>query len=214
MSDVLTYEQECKIRNDKITNGYIRTQIVTEHTIPTAIIDLCLKYYHILPEAFDINKTHKDIEISNDKLTASKKIDDEFYPNTYGTTGIDSNKGGRYQWRIKVERELISGDIMVGIGTNPSKNETYRNIDYAYQTHGGKTWKSGSATSVNYAGVAIDPGKELIIDVDFKSKQISYIADEENQGVIFKDIVIGPIYYFAVALNSAAITIKEFKCVE
>ena len=215
MSDVLTFEQECEIRNEKIVRGYIKTKIIIDSVVPDAIIDLCFKFYHILPEMFDINKTHKDIEISSDKLTASKKAGSHYYPNVYGTFKLESKDGGRYQWKVIIEREKEHGDIMVGIATDPNKNDDYKNINYAYQTHGGMSWKSGSQYRGGGLGIPVESGEELIMDVDFEKRQISYIANGKNQGIMFKDVVIGPIYYFAASLNICAksITIKEFECV-
>ena len=73
MSDSLSFEEECKIRNDKIVNGYIRTHVYRNDNAPKDVIDLVLKYYHVLPERFDINNVDtKNIMISNNGLTATK----------------------------------------------------------------------------------------------------------------------------------------------
>ena len=220
MSDVLSFEQECKILNEKIVNGFVRTHVMTNNHIPNEIIDLCFKYYHDLPERFNIIKCHKGIILSNDGLTATRQSTTYYdYPIVYGTVGINSKDRCKYQWTLTITKRV--SDSLIGISTK-DKTDKIENLqlfeknypNYSYQTCSDRKWKLGKHKS-GY-GTPMDSGQQIIMIVDFKLKQISFISNGKDLGIAYDDIKIGPIYYLAVSLhvNGECITIDRFECIE
>ena len=208
MSDVM---DKWILRSEKILYGYIRTRVFMVDEIPRDIKNLCVQYYHI-EERWNIKKVHESIELSNDAMTATK-TGLERYRSVYGSVGIDSKQRLKYQWKLTVTKRAL--DSIIGIGANPDINikRSYTKISYGYQTYGGDKWIAGDNTDY---GIEINSGEELIINVDFKKEEIGFIANGKDQGVAFKNIAIGPVYYLVASLNmkEECITINDFKCID
>ena len=124
MSDVVDAR---RLRSEKIVYGYIGTRIFTRSEIPADIRNLCHKYYHIV-DVFDIHKVHEDVKISGDGLTATKTNICAYHRLVYGTIGIDSKTGLKYQWKLTVTK--YHG--IIGISDNPNIKGSYPSIHYGF----------------------------------------------------------------------------------
>lgn len=164
-------------------------------------------------EVFDVNKAHKCIKISNDGATVTKGEDGSFagYELVYGSVGVDSKKEMKYQWKVTITK--FRYNLIIGIGSIPDIDGNWRNIDYGYSCFNG--YKESFGEHSEEYGVSLGTGDELIITVDFDMRQISFTANDVDQGVAFSNIVVGPVYYLVGSFytDSESITINEFKCI-
>ena len=117
--------------------GYIRqteNELSLFCVIPPIISHLCLSYYH-QPEYFE--KTGKEIEISNDKMTVIKKVKGapfkEFKNTTYGATWINSTVHQIVEWKFKINvltRSMYICLVSCDNRENDDCNERYYYEDF------------------------------------------------------------------------------------
>ena len=113
------------------------------------------------------------------------------------------------QWKLTITKR--QSDSIIGIASMPNINDTYWNINYGYQTSGGDKWKLGKWSDY---GIPTGSGQALIINVDFKRKEIGFVVNGKDQGVAFKDVEIGPVYYLVVGFHfeGECVNLNDFKC--
>ena len=103
--DFSRFKQSKSIKKDTrfTVFGYVRqneNKLSLYCNIPSMISYLCLSYYHH-GEYFE--KAGDDIQISNDKMTATKVTQEYNWDNTaYGKTWIDSSVDQIVEWKFKI----------------------------------------------------------------------------------------------------------------
>ena len=123
MSDVLTYRERIKLNDELTVYGYsrkIEMDILAPsenyNNIPLEIIELCIKYYHIVPDRFDpdLNDPNKMLlKITDDKVlaaSADKPAGGGVY-NAFLTNTMDS---GCHHWKFKLTKNIPKGFKYIG----------------------------------------------------------------------------------------------------
>ena len=115
MSDVVPYHKECKIRDEKIIDGYLRGLELRQMgtNLPKDIINLLLKYYHYVTDSF--NHYNPDFySLSNENMIATKIV--RFGEVTiYGSISIPSCALTKHQWKFKIHKAHYGNSIAIGI---------------------------------------------------------------------------------------------------
>ena len=184
MSDVLTFQQENEIRDDKIVNGYARSLSDSANiNIPIDIVNLCIEYYHIKIDAFDSNKLGIYHTLSGNVIRHS--VHTRGYSTSLLRNMIES---GKHVWKFKIKNYL--GYIQIGIWKT---TDTHKSISRQWFTFG----YMGYGYKVNIA--RIEPGsarygarcsKNDIVSmyVDMDELTLRFAINEKDQGIAFMNI--------------------------
>ena len=128
MSDVLTFEQQCKIHDNKVVFGFVRNNIPANIDIPDDIINICMQYYYVERDQFDPDNLGLFHELNGDTIT---HIDRRHKWSTSVLKNIVSN--GKYNWKFRI---ISKGAIMIGIckikDSNSVKDQFFADHDRGY----------------------------------------------------------------------------------
>lgn len=126
MSDVLSFREKRKINDELAVYGYVRViekDLLVSNTnhndIPVEIIELCIKYYHIVPDRFDPDLNDPmlmKLKITDDTVlaAAADKPGGGVY-NAFLTNTMDS---GSHHWQFKLTKNVKNGFKYIGVWNN------------------------------------------------------------------------------------------------
>ena len=201
-------------RSKLLVFGYIRNINDTQQ-ISTNISDLIwimILIYYMEHEYFD--SFGDDLQLSNDKKMVTKiKRDNNWDNNCYGIIEIAStNNNCIYEWKFKIK--LSSGDCghcVIGI----TAEEHTPNIDF--EENDGCHYAL-SSTGFNYTQKYdwitqcddFSHNDHVTLQLNMAQKEIRYLTDDEDLGIIYKNINHGDdvIYRLFVAINAIGDSIE------
>ena len=209
MSDMVTYAEESRIRNDKIVNGYIRINTVKYNRIPDDIISICFKYFNQMQEVFNYYNP-KYYMVANDHLTVTQihERNGLNYATIYGSIAIPSCSSSIHKWTFRVEPK--GRYECIGIGIDETKC-IRKNGGSLYGKHGQSKvygvfedgekveWDTDDRNWDN----ALKFKERITMELDLNNRTLSYMMGSDLKQVAFKDITVDEdiIYCMAVCIG-------------
>ena len=135
MSDVLTFQEECRIEDTLIVEGFVRSnEVDTSNEIPVDIFNLCFKYYHI-GKRFDSNNLGSQHTLNGNIITHAGK-------NKCWSTVLLKNIviDGKHEWKFKICQQAELTMIGIYDATAPfqsQRNKVISKQGYGYQVRSG-----------------------------------------------------------------------------
>ena len=206
-----------------IINGYIRNihtlfildNVVLFDNIPRLIISLCSSYYYD-GEYFEKRKSAKHINMTDNKRTVYTNY--SFAWSVYGALKIPSTINFIFKWTILVNK-CSKNCFRFGICSENAENTKFFNdnncISYVYDGGDGKIYSNKQllANWKKYGKRLNGMGDKIQIILNLKRKEISFIINNTNYGVAFKNIIYNEQIYYRLAISfgfRAHISIKQF----
>ena len=183
------------------------------YNIPTSINQIILLFYFVMDE-FELYPSNC-YKISQDYRTV--KMIRHKYPMLYGAfgkIGIHSESNLRCYWTVKITKEAKLEQMSIELIPNKTSDifETYgwrwRRPCYSFHNTGANcraskyaSWirRDPDGTTRKY-GERFKKGDVITMYLDLTEKQISFVINDKNYGIAFRNIITGPniIYYFGV----------------
>ena len=183
MSDVVSFQQECKIRDEKIVHGYTRSDCdLAEMDIPEDIMNLCFKYYFIERDEFDPNNLGIHHQLDGNILK-HKNCGEE---NDWSTTLLmNVINNGKHEWIFKVYKTYF---VQIGIyeadADPPSDKDFTSEYGYGYQISHSQIY----APDAEGYGVDCKAGDIIGMTLDLDNLTLRYSVNEKDQGIAFRNI--------------------------
>ena len=199
MSDALTVDQVYKIRDEKIVDGYIRTNFTNSNThFPKEIINLCFKFYHIVIRETFKHYNPNDYQLSNNDMTVSFVDKGGNASICYGSLCIPSLDSFIYSWKFKILQR--TSHICIGIGETKyvRKYDGHFN-DGNYETKYYALWHDGDKNRWDHAGIitkedstpTFTQNDSCCMTLDLSNRTLSYQINDGEKYVAFKNVTTG-----------------------
>lgn len=154
-----------------LVHGYMKTAFDTLRC-PQDIIELCLKWYFIQKDKWNLNYIPEGIEIDGDTVTLADKKEVFSFKKIVGSVLI-SKAIDIMEWRLK----CVIGHCLV-IGLLPNKDEDIKNETTMFQGYGFDAWNGGI-----YSPTADDQNHNLTVterDI-INMKYVTILSDDTNK---------------------------------
>lgn len=215
--------------------GYIRlnhkslfntNQYALFQNVPDSIYSLCILYLH-LQEYFD--RIHQSFRISEDKSTINHKA--EFWNNSnYGKFVISSTESCIYKWYLKINYKPSSSH-QYNIGISSAPYDTSSAFCWQDKKHYNFWPRFGGGSNAGYDRYSshkrdtpkfekmefakqIEENDILCMELNLKERNISFYINDENQGVLFKNVDTGKDIEYKLSItlagNDTSISITNF----
>lgn len=187
----------CQYELDKmVVYGFIRNNIlnVDHNDNKNKCIGYILQFYH---ERFWSNKRGNDIVRTDTYIERIEDNDDGIHV-AYGTQCVKDK--GIHEWKVKIEKISRSFAIIIGISSETiDLNEAFIEKDYEHYCvkSDGRKIRNGYVWKDYPCNMAIND--IIIIRLDLNNKQLSFIKNGQNLGVVYNDIDKTKSYRLAVS---------------
>eukprot|EP01084_Bolivina_argentea_P260849 440639_1 len=169
-------------------------------------------------EAF--SAAHDSMTISNNgkTVTPNDKRCKRGHFFAYGSMKIRSTIKNKYVWKFIIKNERAT--MHIGITQTINKNASAWPKSYSYGMSRNpvkRDYVINNSKTESY-GTKWKTGDTIWMIADFNRKEISFNVNGINQGVAFRNIVVGPTYYLFVEIDTyfkdESVTIAGFDCFE
>ena len=184
MSDVLTFQEECRIEDTLIVEGFMRSiEVGTRNEIPVDIINLCFKYYHI-GKGFDSNNLGSQHILNGNIIAPTGK-------NKCWSTVLLKNtvSDGKHKWKFKICQEASLTLIGICDATVPYQSQRDKCIyhyGYGYQVRCG--WIYGGIRESAAYGISCNLDDTVTLHLDMDKCTVGFSINEKHQGIAFENV--------------------------
>ena len=197
-----------KLRDELCVYGFIRV-FSSSCDIPDVLKQICLSFYLIVSDLWNVELSNNKFEIDNEQLTLklNKESGTHGWPNAFGSLIITK---GEYQiWKLKItndresRRTVMFGVINVDSNLIHSNDFCSREDGYGYYAWNGDKFDQGER---DLYGVGWNEDDIITMTLDMtgevnkKYGVVSYKVNDDDQGIAFKKLDINKRYCMAVSM--------------
>ena len=182
MSVVLTFEQQCKIHDEKVVYGYTRNNVPSYIDIPVDIINICIQYYYIFRDQFDSD----NLGIAHDLTGNTIKHREEEHEKWSTTVLKNVISNGKYCWKFKI---IETGAILIGICKTKYSNSVKDKV-FAEHDRGYGCMVTHSFKYPGYALIDITAKANHVVSMclDLTTSTLSYSLNDQDEIIAFQNI--------------------------
>lgn len=180
MSDVVTFQQQCKIRDTYTVHSFVRNSL-KDKDVPFDIVNLCIKYYYIERDQFDTDSLGLHHTLNGNTIK-HKYIG---YGDKWSTSLLRNIiVNGKHEWSFRIYQTYF-----IQIGIYDAAAELPRDKDFTNEHgYGYQVFHARSYPEAEDYGISCDSGDIIKMCLDMNNLTLSYSVNEKYQGIAFQDI--------------------------